>query len=123
MYVTFSRMLKKQHKIAVEMNPKIGQDGSRWLQVGSKLAHVGPKLCYVGAMLAYVGASWSHVKTAWRLKKLFLKNLKETLFFTVFVSPNINLSEIEREARFVFFCACALVKLKSAHVPILDVSP
>ena len=73
MYVTFVANVKKHFKNAIEMSPKLGQDGSRWLQVGSKLAHVGPSWGDFEAMLAYVGASWGHLKIAWNHLKIAWK--------------------------------------------------
>ena len=87
------------------MSPKIGQDGSRWLQVGSKLAHVGPRWGDFGAMLAYVGASWGHLKIAWNhLKiawKLFWKILILYCFLQCFWAPTEiqPVLAYEREAR------------------------
>ena len=70
-------------------------------QVGGMLGLCWPKLARLGTILCDLGAMLKHTEL------VFQKSLK-TCVTTMFLSLNINLSEIKREARFNC-CACPLV--------------
>ena len=69
------------------------------------------------ASWGHLGASWGHLggilEATWKLTPLFLENVKKPLFFTAKTSPNINLSESEREARFFFSSVCEVEQIRA----------
>ena len=80
--------------------PTLAKMAPRWFQVGPCCAKLGRFWGYVGLCWRILGPCWAILKLCWDLLRFFSGEERFVLIFTMFLSPNMNLTwHREREAR------------------------
>ena len=80
--------------------PSLAKMAPSWIQVGPCWAKLGRFWGYVGLCWRILGPCWAILKLCWDMLSFLSGEERIVLMFTVFLSPNMNLTwHREREAR------------------------